>query len=587
MKHLFGIMMLAGLLVSCSNDSDPTIETEQEGSERSMAYMAVSIRSGESATSRADFEKDTEQESKIKNIAFYFFDKEGAPVSVNDHSTNVYVYSKESDIQPSQKIETGQPTNRITDAIVVLRNLNGHYPYSMLTVVNPYEPTKMANKTKDEMLSSVDSYSYANMNDRKYFTMTNSVYFESDSIVNVTNIDGMTYKTKDLAEASPMQVYVERTLAKFVVTGQNVYDNLETDNTIPASNIGEDGSEITIKAKIIGWTVTGGLYKKTATAGVSTEDDAALLVGAIPNSFLVKKISKDWSSSSSDPFVGTSAPSNTLWNSNDYKRSFWAISPESPDLEFKHQYSAKSFGQEIGDTHPQYFVENTLQKKSTDNGLLNRPKLIVRVKFMNGTDSIVPAKWAGKMYTLKGLQNAIALSLKSQLKLEKVSTPPTTTEKTIEAYISFTQNEKNKPYISSAVFDFEKFNNRTAPDNDFHLKFLDGDNWVEYNNSSEDHKSKIEAIMKNVVPAYIWSYGGYYYMGVKHLGEAGSIGEYGIVRNHVYKYDIKSIKGLGTPICNPDIIIDPVRPSDDESFIAAQLNVLSWRIVKHEDVNLE
>lgn len=71
----------------------------------------------------------------------------------------------------------------------------------------------------------------------------------------------------------------------------------------------------------------------------------------------------------------------------------------------------------------------------------------------------------------------------------------------------------------------------------------------------------------------------YYYTPIKHLGKKGSIAEYGIVRNHSYQVELNSIKGFGTPVYDPDKKIVPVVPSDDLTYLAARINVLSWRVV--------
>ena len=79
----------------------------------------------------------------------------------------------------------------------------------------------------------------------------------------------------------------------------------------------------------------------------------------------------------------------------------------------------------------------------------------------------------------------------------------------------------------------------------------------------------------------------YYYTPIKHLGTTtGSTGEYGVVRNHVYAVTITDIKGYGTPIFDPDKDIDTTHPSNEEVYIAASINVLSWRVVS-SNVTLE
>lgn len=72
----------------------------------------------------------------------------------------------------------------------------------------------------------------------------------------------------------------------------------------------------------------------------------------------------------------------------------------------------------------------------------------------------------------------------------------------------------------------------------------------------------------------------YYHTGVEHLGTTK-----GIVRNHFYQIDVNTIKGFGTPVYDPDSKFEPVDPQEVKTYIAAKINVLSWRVVS-QSVNL-
>ncbi len=62
-------------------------------------------------------------------------------------------------------------------------------------------------------------------------------------------------------------------------------------------------------------------------------------------------------------------------------------------------------------------------------------------------------------------------------------------------------------------------------------------------------------------------------------------GDFGVVRNHVYTLNVTEIKGLGTGLRSDDQPIVP--PMDPESYwIAARLNILSWRVVPAQNVIL-
>ncbi len=87
----------------------------------------------------------------------------------------------------------------------------------------------------------------------------------------------------------------------------------------------------------------------------------------------------------------------------------------------------------------------------------------------------------------------------------------------------------------------------------------------------------------NKEPAQIRKEGmAYYFIPIRHLGtDSTKVGYYGIVRNHVYSINIRTMFGFGTPVYDPDKVIDPTIPSNDATYLAARINVLSWRVVKY------
>ena len=96
-------------------------------------------------------------------------------------------------------------------------------------------------------------------------------------------------------------------------------------------------------------------------------------------------------------------------------------------------------------------------------------------------------------------------------------------------------------------------------------------------------------LYKNIPPAIVYAAGQtYYFIDIKHLGTEGKAAEYGIVRNHIYDIVIESIKGYGTPVFIPGgNIVVPETPTEEEGvYVAAKINVLSWRVVK-QGVNIE
>jgi hypothetical protein len=91
------------------------------------------------------------------------------------------------------------------------------------------------------------------------------------------------------------------------------------------------------------------------------------------------------------------------------------------------------------------------------------------------------------------------------------------------------------------------------------------------------------AHLATVEPALLYTEGQtYYIVDIKHLGTKGKTAEYGVVRNHVYQIDIESIKGYGSPVYSGSSNLeDPEYPTVDEgSYVAARINVLSWKVVQ-------
>ena len=113
------------------------------------------------------------------------------------------------------------------------------------------------------------------------------------------------------------------------------------------------------------------------------------------------------------------------------------------------------------------------------------------------------------------------------------------------------------------------------------------DNWYAFDGVNYTKIADPNAELAKIEPAKIWKDGmTYYYGDVKHLGTAGSIGEFGIVRNHSYKIAVQGVQGWGTPVYDPTQQVVPVKPTDKETYISAEINVLSWRVVSH-DVTLQ
>lgn len=66
-----------------------------------------------------------------------------------------------------------------------------------------------------------------------------------------------------------------------------------------------------------------------------------------------------------------------------------------------------------------------------------------------------------------------------------------------------------------------------------------------------------------------------FYVNIKHANN-GNTPLYGVVRNHIYDYTFDNVIGLGLPGNTPENPVD-----ETESYIAARLNVLNWKVVSN------
>ena len=565
MKRIIGMFMAAAMMVGCSNDNDPVLDNGNEGS---TAYMSVKIMSDDSYGTRAesptpgmnDFDKN--EEHKIENIDFYFFDGNGNAfgLNANGNCVNVVPPTGEND----DNGESGDENIEVKRTVLVLNKVNGLFPTRMVTIVNPVARGAFAGMSFEKLKAEAAHYGKSAKAD-DYFVMTTSVYGEGgEGYTSITEKNLKSSKEEAKADTkSAVKVYVERILAKVGVETQ------------PKFSL-NDGKWY---AKMTGWTVTGAVLENTVTTTDAVEKPKEIC-------YLVKNIDSNWS----DDKLGFS------WNDVTRHRCYWANSPAGT---FGYQFALNDFMQKEENaaetaeadpnliTNPKYFYEHT------SSG--NRSKLLVTFKYYSDKDclkEVVPAEWNGTLYTQEDLKKAMASSIQGKIGYIEGEELAGKSVKPIEDYITIQQSKREgtKQYLSEAVFNSEKF---LKSGNSIVLKGSDG-NWkIVLNNTISDPEKteaieNINAIMTDLLPeAKVWINGGYYYLDVKHLGKANSEAEYGVVRNHFYKYNITNVKGLGTPICNPDEIIKPQKPEDDESFVEAELNILSWRIVNHGDVTLE
>lgn len=288
-----------------------------------------------------------------------------------------------------------------------------------------------------------------------------------------------------------------------------------------------------------------GVPVPNGTGNIQAKIKGWALNTTIDKSNIVKNVSADWIASA--PFAG--------WNDILNYRSYWAVSANNGTA-YDKDFSYNGLANNVDDV--EYCLENT------DNG--NTTKVIVAAEFVDGNDNKVEvAKFYGQYLTFDALKEAVANSFSSTYYYdngsEKVSIAPEQIE-----FMTIANGELHDSY---------KVTYKLTDD-------AASKNWYLSDGTTTVDVAVINAELAKVEKAQAWNGMGYYFVDVEHLS-----GKFGVVRNHSYSVNVTGIVGLGTAVYDGDNLVEePVNPSDTESYIAAQINVLSWKVI-NQNVTLQ
>ena len=370
-------------------------------------------------------------------------------------------------------------------------------------------------------LSELQTKVASAVNNDNGFVMSNSVYANAKNQVvdAVALTEANIGKSEAEAKVNPVTIHVERVAAKVVFSAANEGKFM----------IGKNVNNTEIYAHI----------------------KAFELYNDYEESRLLKKIDPTWNS------IGFA------WNDADWFRSYWA---NSLGKTFEDNTFAWSTDNTALDGYV-YCGENT-RAWSADNDV--RTKVIVKAQLVNEADEAVEVvNWYGKDYVGENsLKDVVANTLKYKYFYGDGFTFNGLTPADLDC-------AARSPEAENAYEVYFKLSNNGAQKNWY--KYKDGN----YNAITVD---ALNVELAKVQPALVYKNGmTYYWLDIKHLGQKDSTTEYGIVRNHVYKVNISDIKGYGTPIYDPeeDFIV-PDKPEDIVTYVSAQINILSWRVVAND-----
>ena len=582
--RLYSLALAGALMLGACSSSDDLKDggaTANEGK----SYIAVNIKSvgTAGAGTRADYnqgtgtyEDGTENEGAISAVRFFFFNSDGSPYIMKGTDVN-YKELNNTPVTGATKDDHLQTIEGKTAAMLVIEGQTKTAPAYMIAVVNPGTLTKLEDKAyresqlRDEF-TDTKFVKIATDGTGKYsdFVMSNSVYSENGARVCASSVSGHVEENQDEAAKNPVDIYVERVVAKATTTvntekgWEKIADGVDAGKyKIKVGKINIDAEhEKDVYAVVQGW----GLADENRTAELEKQRDVS---------------SNNWTSTTLgiDP-----------WTTPDYHRCFWSASvPFTPSSGsnpiLNHAFSA--FTTPFGTT-PLYTCPNTLSyeefkasnnyEKPYDNTLT---KVLVAAKLVyydqNNPHPADICKYRGMQ--ILGADNVLKQIAKDHSEYWTVD--PTNTSKHVllaPTDLEYTRED----LVGSTTDKLKSYEVRPVLKAGVKVYKKSGDSFETTDSNDELNASLAQS------PVQVRNDGmTYYFTPIRHLAKNKTeMGYYGVVRNHSYRITINTISGFGTPVYNPDEVIDPVIPKDTETYLAARINVLSWRVVT-SDVDLD
>lgn len=563
-SKLFPFACVALMMSACASDKEEIGSGTRPGSDPQ--YLAVNIVNvGATPTTRAaGYENGTAEESAIKKVRFYFFNGDGSPYLIKNPGMGVEGGGDKNWLEASPADDTptsGAPSQieKITQTVLVINGVQAAAPAAIVAVVNPgtVEATTLQNEKGGDVMrlselrySAVGSKFYnkdASTGAVSDFVMSNSVYVNAGEDVCASLVAGHVTTSAATAKAKPVDLYVERVVAKVTADVDNeafeLGNGTNWDKTKYGTKkpVGKSG-DYDVYAVIEGW----GLASENGKAEVE------------------KQVNKTWA----DGTLGF-----TPWTTSDYHRCFWEKSvgfdagvganpPVNPTF---NQLNAKM-------RDVLYTLPNTPESKVTDlkNNDLTKLAVAATLRYKDASNNWHYAeicRYNG--VSILGIDN-----LKRQVALT-FSQYYTSTDGTTYTQLSKDDIDFKDPDASTQQYLVTPTLADDAAGTKYYTKTTTGTTPT----FTEVDKATVLAAIEADKAEIRKDGRAYYYVPIKHLGSKGQLAEYGIVRNHFYKITLSGIKGFGTPVYDPSKVVVPAVPTYQDTYLAARVQVLQWRVV--------
>ena len=532
-KYLFIALAALGF-AACAEKAETNVPANN--GEKEQSYMAVTFTADD--ITRADdgeYAAGTEAERAVKSAYVFFFKENGEAFYVTDGDTSTNNGPKNYiEVELEKEGENMDNVSDVNKSVLVLKNYKGEYPAQLVAVLN-WTPAQNSYTLENLKTKMTDLG-----NDTKGYVMCNAAYLDNagkEKYTTDVRIENIVKRTageseddaKERAKATPVVVHVERVAAKVEFAAkQNGKFHVGEVNSTP------------VYAQITGYE----------------------LYNDYEESWLMKRIDPTW----------TAANIGFNWNDANWYRSYWAksIAKSFDNNSFSWDYNneAETFNSTEfagDDTLPLYCCENTREWSEANDV---RTKVIVKARLVDTNDNTVElVNWYGKYYVGEDTVKAVVANTLAN------------------NYYCSTDGQN---FIGIEGADIKCTMRNVVDAKAFEVFFQLSDagvtkTWYEYKdgNYSVIALDVLNERLAAVEPALVYNDGmTYYYTNIKHLGATDTTAEFGVVRNHLYRVNVTDIVGYGTPVYNGSTgFLTPEKPVDVSTYVAAQINILSWRIV--------
>lgn len=580
-KNLFLGSLACLAFAACSNDDDAAVKdpgVQAEGN----SYMAVNLTMANDltrATEDGGYENGTEAESAVSlaKAAFYFYGADGAYITkgaVTQGTGEGEDSGSNGFLTLTNVSDTPNNVENESNALVVLGPTQTQPKY-VIAVLN--SDVNLENKSMTEVYSTLTDAAIST--EKGAFVMTNTTYFDaSDNKVYAQEIaDGEICESKAAAIANPVDIYVERIVAKIKMdnnrtSGTGLEFELTTDETKEVLNNGTTTSSVQMKVVIDGWKINALNMK----------------------SYLIKNLSSNPNSIKNS--YNLPAQFRSFW-AEDYNYSGNSDNYDGPTYTDLKYYKWNEVVNKENNTY-EYCYENTVDQsvvQAEGGDRANTPCMLIAAHTVYSTDGGTSYEDATDLFRYNGqlwLDAAYKNLYMQALKSAGLKWKYTDSEGQ-EVTADLQSSELTFEYVKVGTTSENKFKrvklNVTAvtPSVEGATLYDNSDQQVEQAN----YVSRVNAIFDATDMASSEEGKGtegykegkcYYQVPIEHLFSEKDTEIYGVVRNHIYNLSLTGVTKLGDAVYFPDEELEYIPGERKNYYVAAKLHILSWRVVNQQ-----